>query len=68
MFTEAELRTEIEKLTGEKIDLQKIIKTSRDGRVVMDARDRMDYVLARIKFLNGKLEAFKLMRGVNRSF
>lgn len=68
MMSENDVRKEIRDRTEEKERLQHVIKTSRDGRLVVDSRDRMEFVINRLKFLNGKLQEFQLSRGINRTF
>lgn len=65
---EEEVRKEIRSRTEEKERLQIIIKNSRDAKLVVDSRERLIFVLDRLKFLNKKLQAFQLSRGINRTF
>lgn len=68
MLTEEEVRKEIRSRTEEKERLQNIIKHSRDGKFVVDSRERLIFVLDRLKFLNKQLQGFQLSRGINRTF
>lgn len=68
MFTEAELKKEIENLKNEERDLQVVIRNNRHDVQTMDARDRVNFIMMRLKFLYEKLKAIEVSRGFGRTF